>query len=70
MSARSYLGVVTVVMEIIGVGSVWAPVAGLLEHVLGFGRHPRLAFRHSTLGRSGIPPRTRKSEQFTDQTVV
>lgn len=48
-------------MEIIGVGSVRAPVARLLEHFLGFGRHPRLALRHSTLRRSG--PHT----QFTDQ---
>lgn len=57
----SYLWVVTVVMEIIGVGSFWAPVARLLEHFLGFGRYPRLALRHSTLRRSG--PRT----QFIDQ---
>lgn len=42
-------------MEIIGVGSVRAPVAGLLEHALGFGRHLRLALRHSPLGRSGTP---------------
>lgn len=70
-SACSYLWVVTVVMEIIGVGSVWAPLAGLLEHVLGFDRHPRLALGHSTLGRSGTPPtHRRKREQFTDQTAV
>lgn len=49
----SYLRVVTVVMEIVGVGSVGAPVTRLLEHFLGFGRHPWLALSHATLGRSG-----------------
>ncbi len=49
----SYLRVVTVVVEIIGVGSVGAPATRLLEHFLGFGRHPRLALSHATLGRSG-----------------
>lgn len=49
----SYLWVVTVVVEIVGVGSVGAPVIRLLEHFLGFGRHPRLALSHATLWRSG-----------------
>lgn len=48
----SYLRVVTVVVVIVGVGSVGAPVT-LLEHFLGFGRHPRLALSHATLRRSG-----------------
>lgn len=48
----SYLRVVTVVVVIVGVGSVGAPVT-LLEHFLGFGRHPRLALSHATFRRSG-----------------
>lgn len=48
------LGVVTVVVEVVGVGSVGTPVTRLLEHFLGFGRHPRLALSHATLGRYAV----------------
>lgn len=58
----SYLRVVTVVMEIVGVGSVGAPVTRLLEHFLGFGCHPRLALGHATLWRSGTHTYTQVRE--------
>ena len=54
----SYLGVVAIFMEVVRVGSVWAPVTRLLEHFLGFGGHPWLALSHTTLWRSGIQTHT------------
>lgn len=40
-------------MEIVWIGSIRAPVSGLLKHFLGFGCHPRLALSHPTPGGSG-----------------
>lgn len=63
----SYLRVMMVVVEIVGVGSVGTPVARLLEHFLGFGCDPRLTLCHAALWWSGA---TRRAGRFRQKEFI